>query len=73
MIELTQIIADSVYTFFVAFETMLFELDSITIFGYTTYDWSIVLVIISWVVGLIADLIGLDWTSFIGSGDLFND
>lgn len=73
MVQLMQILADSIYFFFVAFETMLFELDAIMFFGFTTYDWSIVLIIISWVIGLIADLMGMDLTSFIGNGDLFND
>jgi hypothetical protein len=73
MIQLMQIVADSIYFFFVAFESMLFELDNITIFDYSGYEWSIVFIVISWMIGLLADLFNLEWDAFVGKGDIFND
>lgn len=73
MVELTQIIADSMYNFFVVVETLLTEADNIIIFDNSLYTWLIVFMIGNWFINLLLDLLYIETDKFVESEEVFND
>jgi|LakMenE18May11ns_1017448.scaffolds.fasta_scaffold8634460_2 hypothetical protein len=73
MVELTQIIADSMYNFFIVVETLLTEADNIIIFDNSLYTWLIVFMIGNWFINLLLDLLYIETENFVDSEEVFND
>jgi hypothetical protein len=73
MVELTQIIADSMYNFFITTETLLDMLDNIIIFDNSLYTWLIVFIIGNWFINLLLDLLYIETENFVDSEEVFND
>jgi hypothetical protein len=73
MTELTQVIADSMYNFFIAFETLLDTLDNIIIFDFSLYVWTIVFVVANWFFWLIMDLFDISTENTIEIEEVFTD
>jgi hypothetical protein len=73
MVELTQIIADSMYNFFVVVETLLTEADNIIVFDNSLYTWLIVFMIGNWFINLLIDLLAIETDKFVESEEVFND
>jgi uncharacterized membrane protein YeiB len=75
MLELTQIIADSIFLIFQIFEYLFSELDTIIIFDLSLFDWVITLFISYQLINLILQLFGYGLEVFkeIRDGTLYDD
>jgi hypothetical protein len=60
MVEILSILADSIYFFFVAFESGLDMLDGVMVFDLTALDWVYIVMIFNWLITFIFDLLHID-------------
>ena len=73
MTELTQIIADSMYNFFIVVETLLTEADNIIVFDNSLFTWLIVFMIGNWFINLLLDLLYIETETFVESEEVLLD
>jgi hypothetical protein len=73
MLELTQIIADSIFLLFQIFETLFLELDGIIIFDISLFDWVITLFVSVYLINLIIEMLGYGWELIQEVREINND
>jgi len=73
MTELTQIIADSMYNFFIVVETLLTEADNIIVFDNSLFTWLIVFMIGNWFINLLLDLLYIETETFVESEEVLSN